>query len=111
MRKRKKEKKKNKKMRKWKMKRKGGEEQTKRKGNSVDKKGERRKEKKRRIERKTDKGREEERGRKENEIFPGMPTVGARWSEKKVDSRIISYVWVPKSWSFVKLHEVGNFPT
>ena len=20
-------------------------------------------------------------------------------------------MWVPKSWSFIKLHEVGNFPT
>ena len=34
--------------------------------------------------------------------------VGAR---RKVDPRIASYAWVPKSWSFVKLHEVGNFPT
>ena len=29
----------------------------------------------------------------------------------KVDPRIENYEWVPKSWSFVKLHEVGNFPT
>ena len=34
--------------------------------------------------------------------------VGARG---KVDPRIESYAWIPKSWSFVKLHEVGNFPT
>ena len=34
--------------------------------------------------------------------------VGA---EGKVDLRDESYVWTPKSWSFVKLHEVGNFPT
>ena len=33
--------------------------------------------------------------------------IGAR---RKVDPRIISYAWVPKSWNFVKLHEVGNFP-
>ena len=33
--------------------------------------------------------------------------VGAR---RKVDSRITSYAWVPKSLSFVKLHEVENFP-
>ena len=25
--------------------------------------------------------------------------------------RIESYAWVPKSWSFVKLYEVENFPT
>ena len=31
--------------------------------------------------------------------------------EGKVDLRNESYVWTPKSWSFVKLHEVGNFPT
>ena len=29
----------------------------------------------------------------------------------KVHLRDKSYAWVPKSWSFVKLHEVGNFPT
>ena len=28
----------------------------------------------------------------------------------KVDPRITSYAWVPKSWSFIKLHEVRNFP-
>ena len=34
--------------------------------------------------------------------------VGAKG---KVDLRDESYAWAPKSWSFVKLHEVGNFPT
>ena len=34
--------------------------------------------------------------------------VGA---EGKVDLRDESYAWAPKSWSFVTLHEVGNFPT
>ena len=28
---------------------------------------------------------------------------------RKVDPRIASYALVSKSWSFVKLHEVGNF--
>ena len=32
-------------------------------------------------------------------------------TEGKVDLRDESYSWTPKSWSFVKLHEVGNFPT
>ena len=32
-------------------------------------------------------------------------------NERKVDLRDESYAWTPKSWSFVKLHEVGNFPT
>ena len=31
--------------------------------------------------------------------------------EGKVDLREESYVWTPKSWSFVKLYVVGNFPT
>ena len=31
--------------------------------------------------------------------------------EGKVDLCNESYTWTPKSWSFVKLHEVGNFPT
>ena len=30
---------------------------------------------------------------------------------RKVNPLIASYVWVSKSWSFVKLHEVGNFST
>ena len=34
--------------------------------------------------------------------------VGAK---DKVDPHIASYTWVPKSWSFVKFHEVENFPT
>ena len=29
----------------------------------------------------------------------------------KVDLCDESYAWTLKSWSFVKLHEVGNFPT
>ena len=32
-------------------------------------------------------------------------------AESKVDPCDESYAWVPKSWNFVKLHEVGNFPT
>ena len=32
-------------------------------------------------------------------------------AEGKVDPRSEGYAWVPKSLSFVKLHEVGNFPT
>ena len=32
-------------------------------------------------------------------------------SKGKVSPRIESYAWVPKSWSFVKLREVRNFPT
>ena len=32
-------------------------------------------------------------------------------TEGKVYLRDESYAWTPKSWSFIKLHEVGNFPT
>ena len=32
-------------------------------------------------------------------------------TEGKFDPCDESYAWTPKSWSFVKLHEVGNFPT
>ena len=34
--------------------------------------------------------------------------VGARGKVGLCDE---SYAWVPKSWSFVKLHEIGNFLT
>ena len=33
--------------------------------------------------------------------------VGVR---RKVDSHIASYAWIQKPWSFIKLHEVENFP-
>ena len=39
--------------------------------------------------------------------FGRSELVGPR---DKIDPRIASYAWVPKSWSFVKLHEVRNFP-
>ena len=32
-------------------------------------------------------------------------------TEGNIDPCDESYAWTPKSWSFVKLHEVGNFPT
>ena len=57
----------------------------------------------------------DERGKERNSTFSLRCTeiglsffVGAR---VKVDPRNESYVWVPKSGSFVKLQEVGNFPT
>ena len=67
------------------------------------------KEKKKRGEEKSNrKGKENERKRK---IFPAF-----QWSELdglriKVGPHNESYAWVPKSRSFVKLQEVGNFPT
>ena len=41
----------------------------------------------------------------------GNRIVGFHRSKRQVGPRIESYAWVPKSWSFVKLHEVGNFLT
>ena len=73
-----------------------------------------RKEGERNEERTSRRERERERGKKgfrfslrPTEIGPSI-FVGARG---KVDPRNESYVWVPKSGSFVKLQEVGNFPT
>ena len=46
-------------------------------------------------------------------LFRSME-IGSRvfvGAESKVDIHDESYAWTPKSWSFVKLHEVGNFPT
>ena len=39
----------------------------------------------------------------ESQVFVG--------TEGKVDLRDERYAWTPNSWSFVKLHEVGNFLT
>ena len=41
----------------------------------------------------------------------GNRTVGFCQSKRNSLPHIESYAWAPKSWSFVKLHEVGNFPT
>ena len=38
------------------------------------------------------------------------PSIFVR-ARGKVDPRIENYAWIPKSWSFVKLHKVWNFPT
>ena len=44
--------------------------------------------------------------------FSDLRKSDSRFSlRRKVDPRSEGYVWVPKSWSFVKLHEVENFPT
>ena len=43
-----------------------------------------------------------------SQIYEKRTFVG---TEGKVDLRNESYAWTPKSWSFVKLHEVGNFPS
>ena len=32
-------------------------------------------------------------------------------SKTKVGARSSIYVWIPKSWSFDKLHKIGYFPT
>ena len=44
-------------------------------------------------------------------IFPVFRRSNPDGLRVKVDSRIAGYAWVPISWSFVKLCEVGNFPT
>ena len=80
------------------------------------------KKKKKRI--KSQKGKQrkktEEKARRERErekIFLllskiyGNQTVGFVGGKGKVGPCIKSYAWVPKSWSFVKLHKVENFPT
>ena len=51
-------------------------------------------------------------GKKRKKVhFPAFRQSKLDGLSIKVDPRIASYVWVPKSWSFVKLHEVWNFPT
>ena len=54
-----------------------------------------------------EKSRERNFSLRSTEIKPWV-SVGARG---KVCPCNEGYAWVPKSWSFVKLHEVGNFPT
>ena len=56
-------------------------------------------------------GKQTEREREKMEIFSVFRRSKLDGLRRKVDPRIASYVRIPKSWSFVKLHEVGNFPT
>ena len=77
--------------------------------------GEKKERKQERNERKEQRERERERERegreKKREIFQAFRLSELDGPRRKVDPRIASNAWVPKSWSFVKLHEVGNFPT
>ena len=51
------------------------------------------------------------REKQKKEIFPMLRWLKLNGLRRKVNPHIVSYAWVPKSWSFVKLHEIGNFPT
>ena len=82
----------------------------KKKGVRVDKK-KRKKGKKRKKEEGERTNGEREKEKKKREIFPEFRRSELDGLRRKVDPHISSYAWVPKSWSFVKLHEVGNFPT
>ena len=61
----------------------------------------------------TEKENERRRKRKEKKmkIFLAFRRSKLDGPGVKVDPCNEGYSWVPKSWSFVKLHEVGNFPT
>ena len=50
-------------------------------------------------------------GRKEEGDFPDGRGLNLDGPRVKVDPRNEGYAWVPKFGSFVKLQEVGNFPT
>ena len=54
------------------------------------------------------KGREKQ---KKREIFSAFRLSNLDGLRVNVDPRIAGYMWVPKSWSFVKLCEVRNFLT
>ena len=84
--------------------------QTKRKVSSVDKKGKRR-ERKRKEERRRKRNRIEREKETKMKIFPAFRQSKLDDPRRKFDPHIESYTFVPKSWSFVKLHEVWNFPT
>ena len=54
--------------------------------------------------------RDEEREKKKREIVPAFRLSNLDGPRVKVDPRN-DYAWVRKSGSFIKLQEVGNFPT
>ena len=50
-------------------------------------------------------------GEKKRKIFSVFRRSNLDNPRVKVDPRNEGYAWVQKSWSFVKLYEVENFPT
>ena len=60
---------------------------------------------------KSDRERERKERETKREIFPAFRRLELDSPRGKVDLRIASFAGVPKSWGFVKLHEVENFPT
>ena len=50
-------------------------------------------------------------GEKKMKFFSAFQLSKLDDPRRKVDPRIESYTCVPKFWSFVKLYEIGNFPT
>ena len=61
----------------------------------------------------TDREKEREKGERETkrEIFLAFRRSKLNGPRRKVDPHNVGYAWVPKSSSFIKLREVGNFPT
>ena len=58
--------------------------------------------------RKKKKERKEEKGRG---VFPAFRRSKLDSPSTKVGTHSAIYVWIPKTWSFDKLHKVRNFPT
>ena len=88
----------------------------KRKGKQINKENKERKEEGRWTEQTKSEWREKERKRKQKIFrFSLRSTEIGLWvlvgAKGKAGPRNESYAWVPKSWSFIKLHEGGNFPT
>ena len=80
----------------------------KRKAKRKEKKGKKEQERKEFVERKERKRRKKG---TEKEDFPAFGLSRFDSSSTKVGARSGIYVWIPKSWSFDKLQEVGYFPT
>ena len=57
------------------------------------------------------KGRKRRKTERENEDFLGFGRSTFESLRTKVGTRSGIYEWTPKSWSFIKLQEVGYFPT
>ena len=55
--------------------------------------------------------RREKRKEREKEYFPAFWRSKFDNPKTKFGARSLIYVWIPKSWSFDKLHKVGYFPT
>ena len=82
-----------------------------RRRNNEKKENKERKENKNKTKRRKKEFVEKEKEKRKREDFPALRRSKLDGPSTKVGTCSAIYVWIPKTWSFNKLHKVGDFPT